>query len=224
MEREKREYRSAVRSRERILEALAEFLKEKPLEKITVQEVAARADVNRSTFYAHFDNVPNVIHRRVGEANHAIARVISSNAREGEVPDPGFMLTAFADLFSENESFWHAVFSSGIGTDLLEQVRSYFADYAEQAWPSRFAKDPVQRRVQISAITGCAAGLYRDWLTGKLPLPLSAFTASAADTLRQVLATILAQKGKTWREPNPSRSFDMHQFYAHFWSRAARSR
>ena len=34
--------------------AILELLKEKPLNKITIQELCDKAEVNRSTFYAHY--------------------------------------------------------------------------------------------------------------------------------------------------------------------------
>ena len=37
-------------------ESLLELLKDKPLEKITVTEIAKRADINRGTFYLHYDS------------------------------------------------------------------------------------------------------------------------------------------------------------------------
>ena len=51
---EKAEYRSAVRSRENIRKAYVELIHEKGTIEITVKELVERADVNRSTFYAHY--------------------------------------------------------------------------------------------------------------------------------------------------------------------------
>lgn len=58
---EKTEYRNSIRSRKLICEALLELMNEKPLEKITVTDIAKRADVNRGTFYLHYDNINDVI-------------------------------------------------------------------------------------------------------------------------------------------------------------------
>lgn len=57
----KSEYRNAVRSRRLICDALLELLEEKPLEKITVTDIANRADVSRGTFYLHYESVSHVI-------------------------------------------------------------------------------------------------------------------------------------------------------------------
>ncbi len=58
---EKAEYKNSARSRRLICDALLELMDEKPLEKITVTDIARRADVNRGTFYLHYDSVSDVI-------------------------------------------------------------------------------------------------------------------------------------------------------------------
>jgi len=55
-EREVREDRRVIRSRRRVQAAFTELLAERDFNKITVQDIAERADINRATFYAHFDD------------------------------------------------------------------------------------------------------------------------------------------------------------------------
>lgn len=44
------------RTRQLLVQALMELVEEKPLDHITVADIAARAEVNRATFYAHFED------------------------------------------------------------------------------------------------------------------------------------------------------------------------
>ena len=48
-------------TRKLIQEALLELLETQPLEKITVTDVCSAADVNRSTFYAHYTDVSQLL-------------------------------------------------------------------------------------------------------------------------------------------------------------------
>lgn len=45
-----------------IRSAFAELIKEKPMEKITVKEIAERAEINKTTFYAHYETVYDLVH------------------------------------------------------------------------------------------------------------------------------------------------------------------
>src|SRR5512136_692377 len=58
---EKAEYRSAMRSRENLRKAYVELIHEKGTVNITVKELVERADVNRSTFYAHYQDIYAVL-------------------------------------------------------------------------------------------------------------------------------------------------------------------
>ena len=53
----KAEYKSSMRSKRLIYEALADLLLEKPLEKITVRDIVDHCGINRHTFYYHFQDI-----------------------------------------------------------------------------------------------------------------------------------------------------------------------
>lgn len=53
----KAEYRNKIRSKNMIKAAFFELLKEKDYNKITVTDIVNKADLNRSTFYAHYLDV-----------------------------------------------------------------------------------------------------------------------------------------------------------------------
>ena len=62
--------RRTLRTRQLLTDALGELIRTKRYEAITVQEIADRANVGRSTFYAHFadkdDLVADGVRRMVG--------------------------------------------------------------------------------------------------------------------------------------------------------------
>ena len=74
---EKKEYRSAVRSRRLIRTALLELLHEKKFEKITVTDIVKRADINRSTFYAHYPDVMGLLEELLEETVNSSIDLVS---------------------------------------------------------------------------------------------------------------------------------------------------
>ena len=50
-------YSTALRSKSRIRSAFMELLREKSFEKISVTDIVSRANINRSTFYAHYPDM-----------------------------------------------------------------------------------------------------------------------------------------------------------------------
>ena len=63
MERKmKKEYRNKIRSKQLIRNAVIELLDKKGnLSSITVSDVVEKANINRGTFYNHYNNVMEVI-------------------------------------------------------------------------------------------------------------------------------------------------------------------
>jgi len=59
--------RRVVKTKRAIRSALATLLLEKDLNEITVKDIAERADVNRKTFYNHYDGIYQVIDEIEGE-------------------------------------------------------------------------------------------------------------------------------------------------------------
>lgn len=57
----KKEYRSSVRSKRLIREEFIKLMQEKEFSKISVTDIVNEADLNRSTFYAHYPDVRGVI-------------------------------------------------------------------------------------------------------------------------------------------------------------------
>ena len=55
--KKKKEDRRSAYSKKMIREALYQLMQEKPLNKITVKEICEVADVNRSTFYAYYQDI-----------------------------------------------------------------------------------------------------------------------------------------------------------------------
>ena len=74
-----------------IKEAFIELLEEKPLAKVTVTDVCSIAEINRSTFYAYYEDVPSLM-REIQED------VISRIPTPESLPDVINSLERFLDL------------------------------------------------------------------------------------------------------------------------------
>lgn len=55
------------RTREMIIKAFGQLLEEKPMNKITVKDIVERCDINRNTFYYHFQDIPALFEQMMEE-------------------------------------------------------------------------------------------------------------------------------------------------------------
>lgn len=84
-----------------IRNAFYELIKEKPLEKITVREIAERAEINKTTFYAHYETVYDLVDQLEQEA---VAEVISQlNTAQGLLSSPRAFVKEIYTLLSKNQ-------------------------------------------------------------------------------------------------------------------------
>lgn len=178
----KAEYRSAIRSRKLIQGALADLLQEKPLDKITVTDVVRRAEINRGTFYAHYADIPDVIHHVIEDIfSHLRAEVFEVPCQLSEIPH-----TLLQHIQKILESDFE-VMTSSASTMMEEQLVKLVLDYLIQHEDKFGFGDSERYALTIRFCAGGLTNLYRDWFSGKIPLPLEELTQRAELLLTQAI-------------------------------------
>lgn len=64
------------RTKTAIIHAFSELLEEKPYNKITVKDIVERCQINRNTFYYHFEDIPSLLQQVVEKESE---RLITEN-------------------------------------------------------------------------------------------------------------------------------------------------
>ena len=90
---EQRQDRRVRRSKAQLRQALIQLLQEKPVEEITVRELTERADVNRGTFYSHYQNIYHMLEQVENELFDELGRLLDAYPphllRDELTPHPG---------------------------------------------------------------------------------------------------------------------------------------
>ena len=185
----KAEYRSALRSKKLINEALADLLTEKPLDKITVTDVVTRADINRGTFYAHYKDIPDVVDHLIQQTFSAIRDVMME---QNQLPvNTGFiLLSTIQSILEEDLIFYRKILNSSASSVMQEQLVSilmeFLLEHKDRFYPGS------QEKYQI-AICFCAGGLsnlYRDWFAGKMSCSLNELTRIGNALISRVIEEV----------------------------------
>lgn len=185
----KAEYRSAIRSRNLIKQALADLLLEKPLDKITVTDIVKRANINRGTFYAHYMDVPNVIENLIQETFLNIREAISADSYTlGST-----LLYKIKDLLSEDMPFYQKIMNSSASTILHQQLSDLLLTYLFQHEEDFRVGSHEDFMILMHFCAGGLSNLYHDWFAGKLPLTLEELTQQA----EQLVNTLIYTEHKT---------------------------
>lgn len=181
----KAEYRSALRSKKMITDALVELLDEKTLDKITVTDIVKRANINRGTFYAHYENVADVV-TSIFENAYEIIKDSIHTFHDNTDFDMGIMLKELQTVMEKDFDFYKKIFSSDINMKIYEEISNVLISYVydHEAEISKVSHEDFV--FYTSFYSGGIIKLYRDWFIGELPIPFDELTKRATILLNDL--------------------------------------
>lgn len=155
-------------------DALLALARERPLDAITVSDIVARANVNRSTFYQHYSDketlLADAIDTATGDAGARLPEI------ETPLDGPPAALLDYLTHLEENAELYRRVLggSTTVAARLRDRIRTIVLDAITKAGAPGFEGMPLD--VVAAGITGSALGVIEAWLNHD-PLPPAA-TAS----------------------------------------------
>lgn len=164
MENRKRQY-----SRKMIEEAFISELRTKPLDKISIVQICKLADVNRSTFYANYLDVYDLMDQ---VSQKFFEKLFYKSVEQLGAPNPNgkkdsvrFVEQAIYATLEEKElcALLVGSFHSGSFTNKLLDI---LLDWSTERYMAYSGKDPVRFRVENTMVMGGALVLWRRWIEG----------------------------------------------------------
>ena len=160
--------RRVRRTRELLRRALLDLILEKGYDRITVRDILDRADVGRSTFYAHYRDKDELLLAGFEDVRSAIeaehAAVEAGRTTEAQFLDP--LLAVFRHV-GEHRHFWEALSRKG-GAELITRIlRRSVDELVREHVRSRFpeaAAEPHRVEAAIRFVAGACMGMLLWWL------------------------------------------------------------
>ena len=103
-----------------------ELLKEKPVAKITVKEICEHAEINRSTFYKHYQDVYDLMEKLENEAVEAFEKLLDSYVQNETVPALVTLLTSLR----ENRELLLPLLANSSNDDFMKRLTDACSGYA----------------------------------------------------------------------------------------------
>ncbi len=160
--------RRVRRTRALLLSALLSLVQEKGYDRITVQDILDKADVGRSTFYAHYRDKDDLL--RSGFEDIRASLVGERDAGERTVGRKGEFLQPMLSVFRHVEGhrqLWKPLVRKG-GADLVIRIlREGVADLVQEQFRAQFphgAENQTQLEAAMQFVTSACMGLLIWWL------------------------------------------------------------
>ena len=172
--RKKAEYRSSLRSKQMIKEALLSLMIEKPFDKISITDIVKRADINRGTFYAHYPNTSEVLKSISESVVDEIAAVFSTYDASAVLISPEAFLRPITAFLMRDPQYYAKLVQADRFYEVLNDARytaidKILADLKPSLIPEMYTTLTVVLDYAISGILT----VYEDILLEKIPVSLA---------------------------------------------------
>lgn len=143
-----------------IKRSFLELLKGKSIEKITVREICTRAEINRTTFYRHYDDQYDLL--------DSLQRDILDKIK-GEIdlrhPSPDELCRLMFELIYENRGEWLVLMGDNADPRITGKITRFISDYFKVSEKSDSGK------MKYHFILSGAAGLFDYWTKSGMKEP-----------------------------------------------------
>lgn len=168
-----KEYRNAIRSKKMIKEAFAKLVNEKQsIEKVTVKEIVELADISKSTFYAHYDDIYDLIEEFENEfINYLETEMDEFMAK----PSKDFFpyIQKMTNLLKENEKTYKLIVSTGIPSHFIHKLKNIINKrVSKDSSFTHLSNDLPTRKVQLDFVVSGIIGVIEDYFTGTIQISL----------------------------------------------------
>lgn len=154
--------RRSQRTRHLLSAALVELIREKDYKTITVNDIIERANVGRSTFYAHYKDKDDLF---LGELDRVIEVLSHRIPSQDEMPFfPSLGL--FQHVSEEYELYKALVWTPGIDL-LIKHMQKSLTQRVEQGLQNSGQEYGVPTPILANFITGSFLNLLKWWLENK---------------------------------------------------------
>ena len=170
-------YRNALRSKQLIREAVISLLsKKQDVSQISVAEIVKLANINRGTFYNHYNNVMEVLQELENELFDELNLCLKNNSSK----DVSGVISTLAIYFKKHEEDYKQIVK-GMTKAVLNDLKSKCTMQLSKIYPHI-------DEVKLMFIVNGLAGLYFDYLDGRFNLSLEEIGKQASMMINSIIS------------------------------------
>ena len=168
-----------------IKEAFMELRREKPVEKIRVKELCDRACINKSTFYAHYQDIYALANAMEDEMVHAVVESLPRLTASDVSERTEWLAREMFRAFTAHQAEISVLFSGSRQGLFINRVEQAMCQCIAQTDPT-FETDVVRKVVLSFCVQGCyyTFTTYCGQMDEKRLVTLLASVARAAQRIR----------------------------------------
>lgn len=177
MERKKKTYRNAIRSKKAIIRAYVQLLHEQQGRKITVTDIVELADLNRSTFYGHFESVEDVAEHIRIDVFEKLLGSLDKKGIENSLRFPHLAMEHVRDFLKSDEELYKDLLNTeGVDKFLRRLREAIVSQYMADVNTVQTIRDKESFEMQLRLFVGGYIEVIKDWAAGDIKMSLEKCT------------------------------------------------
>lgn len=169
----KKTYRNFTRSERSIIRAYVELMEEKGTARISVTDIVNVADLNRSTFYAHFKSAEDVREKIHTDIIDEIMGMLDAGDYRNCLSDPHPTLKHILDFIKSDETLYKRLLRTAGAMEFMKRledivIERFLTD--EIILPQ--IKDRQDFEMTLRLVMGGFISVLQDWAQDNIKVPL----------------------------------------------------
>lgn len=171
--------RRVIKTRESIKKAFNELILKKDLETITITEIAECANINRKTFYLHYESVEDVFKEFKDELTSKVLNLIE----EDKFVDIESFFIGLNNIMLENMDLYKMIAKRASNSFFLTDCKNILKNSIKESFYSKSNMSIEVFNVYSEYIASGIINIYVDWLNSDSKLTLEELTEIAKDVV-----------------------------------------
>ena len=165
---QKQEYKNSIVTKKKIASAYLHLLIEQP-EDVSVTEIVKKAEINRGTFYLHFDNIKSV-EKHIETELAKNFKDLELDFRQVQIDQtPEIILNKFNEILLKEIDFYRLFITAASQTNLMDAIKkSLLISISNNFKVMRYVMNYERFKTVVQYIAGGALDVYTDWFKGNI--------------------------------------------------------
>lgn len=184
---QKQEYKNSILSKKKITSAYLELLIERP-DDISVTEIVKKAELNRGTFYLHFENI-KAVEQHIENELAKNFKDLELDFRQVQIDKtPETILSKLNEILLKDLDFYRLFIRAASATNLMETIKkSLLISISNNFKVMRYVMNYERFKMVVQYIAGGAINVYTDWFKGNIDCSLEELSSNLAMLIKNGL-------------------------------------
>ncbi len=161
--------RRVRKTRAALKQSLTTLLQEKNVKDISVKELTDLADVNRGTFYLHYNDVFDLLEQSENDLLEELHKIADSISAETVRSNPALFFEKIYTVCSENASLVRILLGENGDIRFLNRIRNFLREKCLNDWHSLLHQVDLEKfDAYYSFLVGGCCSLLQYWFAGDM--------------------------------------------------------